>query len=552
MFNNEFFPTPKSIINKMLSSVDWQQVKTILEPSAGKGNILEAITEKEKYYLNSSNYGRDKIHYDIDCIEIDPNLQHILKGKCYRVVHNDFMTYNSMKQYDLIVMNPPFSNGDKHLLKALEMQSINGGGIICLLNAETLKNPYTNARKDLQRKLTEYKATVEFIQDGFTDAERKTAVEVAMIKVLIPEQKKQSFIYEHLQQEEQYKETEEEQQTYSIINNDFIKGIVNQYNLEVKAGLSLIKEYEAMKPLILSTFTKEGTKGSPIINLSFFNGMSSYNHEDAFSINGFIKRVRSKYWKALFDNQQFMGKLTSNLKYDYNKQIDNLSNYDFSLFNIYELKIDMSKKVVKGIEETILNLFEEFSNKHHYYDEMSSNIHLYNGWKTNKAWYINTKVIIPLAGFYDMQYSWGRYKPSDYKIIDKLTDIEKSLNYLDGGLTESKDIKTQLEQAEELEITKKIPLKYFTVTFYKKGTCHIEFTNLELLKKFNIFGSQKKGWLPPSYGKSDYKNMTPEEKEVVNEFEGQEEYRKTMLNKNYYIFNSNSLAMLEDKEELTA
>ena len=29
-------------------------------------------------------------------------------------------------------------------------------------------------------------------------------------------------------------------------------------------------------------------------------------------------------------------------------------------------------------------------------------------------------------------------------------------------------------------------LKNIDVTFYKKGTCHIEFTNLELLKRFNI------------------------------------------------------------------
>ena len=35
-------------------------------------------------------------------------------------------------------MNPPFSNGDKHLLKALKMQE-KGGAIICLLNAETIR-----------------------------------------------------------------------------------------------------------------------------------------------------------------------------------------------------------------------------------------------------------------------------------------------------------------------------------------------------------------------------------------------------------------------------
>jgi len=37
-----------------------------------------------------------------------------------------------MKEYSLIILNPPFSNGCKHLLKALEMQQRNGGAVVCL------------------------------------------------------------------------------------------------------------------------------------------------------------------------------------------------------------------------------------------------------------------------------------------------------------------------------------------------------------------------------------------------------------------------------------
>lgn len=103
-----------------------------------------------------------------------------------------------MKEYDLIVMNPPFSNGCKHLLKALEMQKRNGGAVICLLNAETLKNPCTNDRQDLQRKLAEYNAKIEYMQDAFLDAERKTAVEIALVKVQLPEVHRESFILEGL------------------------------------------------------------------------------------------------------------------------------------------------------------------------------------------------------------------------------------------------------------------------------------------------------------------------------------------------------------------
>ena len=176
MLPKDYYPTPQNIIDKMLCDLDFTMVKSILEPSAGKGDIVEVLKKKEEI----RSYGHNKYQFDIDCIEIDQNLQHILKGKNFRVVHNDFLTYSTMKEYDLIIMNPPFSNGCKHLLKALEMQQRNGGAVVCLLNAETLKNLCSNDRLDLHRKLAEYNAKVEYIQDAFLDAERKTRLKLRL------------------------------------------------------------------------------------------------------------------------------------------------------------------------------------------------------------------------------------------------------------------------------------------------------------------------------------------------------------------------------------
>lgn len=542
--NKDFYPTPEAIINKMLCDIDFRMIQSILEPSAGSGNIVETIKKKEKFHSTTYN----KISYDIDCIEADANLQHILKEKNFRVVYNDFLTYDTMKEYDLVVMNPPFSNGCKHLLKALEMQQRNGGAVVCLLNAETLKNPCTNDRQYLQRKLTEYNAKVEFIQDAFMDAERKTAVEIALIKVKLPDVQRDSFILDGLRKAQEQREVEEND-SYYLVEGDFFKAIVNQYKMEVEAGIKLIKEYYAMKPFILSEFGKDKETGETvqqggcILQMDIIGNRDKYNNK--LSINEYIREVRGKYWNALFENKKFIGQLTNNLQRDFYNKVEELKDYDFSLYNIYQLKIDMQKKVVKGIEDTIMELFEEFSNKYHWYDETSGNIHYYNGWKTNKAWIINKKVIIPLNA-YDTYYT-DRFRPTRYDIVRKLQDIEKCFNYLDGGLTEAVDLEESLKFAEEYGETKNIQLKYFTVTFYKKGTCHIVFNDDELLKKFNIFGSQHKGWLPPSYGKKSYKDMTAEEKAVVNEFEGEKGYSKVMSNRKYYLFDGNNLNLLEDK-----
>ena len=541
--NRDYYPTPGKLIDKMLSGIDFDKIETILEPSAGNGNIVDALRQKEEIHNKYHRYEEYKI--DIDCIEVDPNLQHILKGKEYRVVHNDFLTYDTMKEYSLIIMNPPFSNGCKHLLKALEMQSRTGGAVICLLNAETIRNAYTNERLDLQRKLTEYNAEIEFIQDAFLeDAERKTNVEIALIKVYIPKVQKESFIWNGLkksQKEREYVATESTQ----LIDSDLFKAIVNQYQLEVEAGTKLIKEYFAMQPFILSEFGKNEETGETIQKGNCILSLKVGNKE--LSVNQYIREVRGKYWKALFQNPKFIGQLTNKLQSEFYHKINELCDYDFSLYNIYQLKIDIQKKVASGIEDTILKLFDEFSNKYHYYDEMSKNIHYYNGWKTNKAWIINKKVIIPLNGYRDLQFSWGGFRPTYYDTVKKLQDIEKCFNYLDGGLTEAVDLEKSLKFAEEYGETKNIQLKYFTITFYKKGTCHIVFNNEELLKKFNIFGSQRKGWLPPSYGKKSYKDMTAEEKAVVNEFEGEKEYNKVLENTGYYLFDGNNLNLLEEK-----
>ena len=87
--NSDFYPTPKNLIDKMLDGLEWKMIHTILEPSAGKGNIVEALREKQKF----NNKWYTTIKLDIDCIESDENLRAVLKEKNIRVVHDDFRLF---------------------------------------------------------------------------------------------------------------------------------------------------------------------------------------------------------------------------------------------------------------------------------------------------------------------------------------------------------------------------------------------------------------------------------------------------------------------------
>lgn len=177
--------------------------------------------------------------------------------------------------------------------------------------------------------------------------------------------------------------------------------------------------------------------------------------------------------------------------------------------------------------------------------EITSNAYLSLCWKTNKSWIINKKVILPFM------YAWDNifkeYRPDDYRITGKLADIEKALNYLSGNYSAGINSLNSLQWAKKTGQTKNIHLKYFNVTFYKKGTMHIEFTNEELLKKLNIFGSQQKKWLPPAYGKKAYEEMDAEERSVVDEFEGKDSYADTLAKADYFIYDPKTMPLLEQE-----
>lgn len=522
----EFFPTPIGLLEKITDGLDWRLVNSVLEPSAGKGDMARYVMERHEEVTQ-----RDDL--DLDCVEIDSELQNVLTGSGFRVVHDDFMTFHTFKKYDLIIMNPPFGAGAAHLMKALDIQK-DGGGVICVLKAETVRNPYTNEGKSLARRLTKLGADIRYMRGEFLSSERPTGVEIAVIKVFVPKRESESFIYDGLKKK--YYPEGCRQGIFELAPGEFEDAIITMYNLEVESGISLIREYEAMRPHMLNDLCENAIYKKPILTMEIGKREPS--------VNDYVREVRMKYWNAVFRNPRYTGRMTSNLSRQYFERVEELADYDFSLYNIRRVREDMNRKLIKGIEDCVMGLFDELSRQYAYVDGMQNNIHYYNGWKTNKAWYINKKVILPFMNAYNR---WnGRFDPS-YNARVKLLDMEKALDYLDCGRTEGCDLSLCLKRAQESGQTRKIRLKYFLVSFYKKGTCHIEFMDEELLKKFNIFGCQRKKWLPPGYGKKTYQEMEPEERAVIDDFEGRESYGETVSNAPYYIYGTEeSFSMIED------
>lgn len=259
--------------------------------------------------------------------------------------------------------------------------------------------------------------------------------------------------------------------------------------------------------------------------------------------NAFLYNLRLRYWKKLFDAREFTDRLTSNVQSQLHSRINEFSGYDFSLYNIYQLYIDLGTNLIDNIKETIVKLFDDFTARHSW-AEYSSNVLHYNGWKTNDAFKINSKVIIPMHGSMNYWRSDGSFS-FGYNVPGKLRDIEKTFDYLAGTTaTDHDDLNAVLKDAEQSGKRRNVRFKHFSASFFKKGTCHLVFHNPALVKKLNIFAGQQKKWLPPGYGSTSYSEMNAQEKAVIKSFEGEKEYSKTIENRQFYLFHANDFLQL--------
>lgn len=522
-----FYPTPEALSDKLLMGIDWRFVQSVLEPSAGKGDLAKAIVK----HLHNNRYWhgmKDAVDAvkacDIDCIEIDPVLRQTLEGQGFRVVHDNFLGYETQKRYDLIVMNPPFDQGDRHLLKALSLVE-RGGMVRCILNAETIRNPFSSSRQTLLNRLTDLGAKIEYVAGGFSKAERRTDVDVALVSVDVPRVMLDSTIMDDMRKAPTYKAQVIPEAYGEIVRYNAIDEWVNRYNFEVACGLRLMEEYAALCRCMPEA-TGMGDGNILTLTVHIHGGK-----DHAASANEYIRQVRGKYWRAIFQQKTFTDKLTYNLLQELQDNVSELMDYEFSAYNILTLLVKMNRKVVGGIEQTIMKLFDDWTGKYHWSDT-TSNRHYYDGWKTNDCFRVGKKVIVPFYGSHD---DWSK-KFRAFNVLRKFQDIEKVFDFLDSGRTGWEGtVEEAFKRAEEAENAKNIDTKYFTVTFFKKGTAHFVFKDDALLEKFNLFASRQKGWLPPNYGKKRYKDMTPEEQHVVDSFQGEEQYERVMADAVYYL-----------------
>jgi predicted RNA methylase len=501
-----FYPTPKHLIAKMVSKIQNKDARTFLDPSAGKGDIIDFLHDVYRYRTDR-----------IDAIEIDETLQATLRGKSINVIDSDFLTFSGADKFDVILMNPPFDTGDKHLLKAIDIMYC--GEIVCLLNAETLRNLYTNRRKLLVKELDRLNANIEYINGAFLDAERKTAVDIALVYIRVENQVEDDLFagVDNTTFDAQKKiTTDNEIQTQNKIQN-----MVDDFNRVIKVGTETLVNYY-----------KNYNHISKYIKLANQDGKADSNYTVADEtltnimqkkLNQFLRDVRKSYWTDVLDLKDVKSRLTSKKSDLFHHQLQKHAYMDFTEHNIRQFIINLIGGYEQTLIDAVVKLFDDFTIEYAWDKDLhNNNVHYFNGWKTNKAFFINQKVILPWYRCWDTLFKKWQI---DYKDAQKLHDIDLVMSYFDAK-NDYYSITDSLKYAFELGQNKKILSTYFEISVFKKGTIHLIFRDEDVLRRFNIVACKGKNWLPQDYGHKSFEQLSYEEQEIVKSFEDKKTYNE--------------------------
>jgi hypothetical protein len=245
-------------------------------------------------------------------------------------------------------------------------------------------------------------------------------------------------------------------------------------------------------------------------------------------VNNLLVTVRNDFWRRTLKLGAVSSRLTASKQREFEHQLTDRCHMDFTEANIYQF----IQNIIGGYEATLIAAVLETFDKmtmHGYRDDRpyEDNIHYFDGWKTNSAFKVGKKVILPYWGaFWDEKWKhWGL----NYETARALSDFDKVCSYFDDGKNYF-GISQALEQAlgrhtrDGSAQTKDIDSTYFKITVFKKNTIHLTFKDDDILRRFNVVACRGKGWLPDDYGNKNYTDLNPEEKTTADSFDGKKTY----------------------------
>ncbi|WP_347990055.1 DUF4942 domain-containing protein [Methylomonas sp. AM2-LC] len=513
----QYYPTPEALSAMAWAKFQNKNIVRLLEPSAGDGHLLKCRTDSDH------RFSRKII---IDCCEIDINKHATLKSQGFNVVGIDFMQFKSGACYDAILMNPPFMSGCSHILKAWEI--LFEGEIVGIINAETLKNPYTRERKHLA-KLIERHGSVEYLSGMFSvpDVERKTKVDIALIWL----NKKSNFeneilgnILDNLRKDQASSEDlagDYQETNYLVLPESFVENSVLMFEAALEATRrSIIAEARARKySLMMGKTMEEFNGGTELEKSHLINNSTECSVEWVKeTLQNRYSTLKNKAWTSILKSTKVSSKLSSKAQDRLESDFETIKHLEFTVQNIMGFLQGILDRQGDIQISMVCDVFDLISRYH------SDNNVWFKGWKSNtKHRTLGMKIkssrfIIPGNGV-DSYHS-----QMPYKTMQMFRDIDKVFALLDGKVEPELSLESVAHsQFKNLKSSERVSGTYFDIRLYPKaGTIHFFIKNKKLIERMNRMVGNHRQWLPPAdtYASEDF----------WKQYEGAEKFNTDFVN----------------------
>jgi predicted RNA methylase len=485
----QFYRTPPALAHRLWRLFKNRDFELVLDACAGDGALAKA-----------KPYSREK---NLHCVEIDVRHHEVLRAEGFDVVGLDFLEYSGA-MYSHIVLNPPFSEGAKHVLRAWDL--LWDGEIAAIINAETVRNPCTREREQLVR-LIEKHGRVEFVRDAFmdVDATRKTEVEVALVH-LVKEADTENDIVGDLigklrADEEMGSQGEDFQEAQQLaLRGNEIANLVRSFDAAVVAMReSVLSRARAAYFAGLLGDTMARRRGD-------LNGQPEAHGKAGSAQKEFVcKTLNSEYaelkdraWASVLHSAEVLGRLSSAGQKSVESQFATIKKLAFTESNVRGFLVGLCENQGQIQLEMACAVFDEITKYH------SDNTVHYKGWKSNDVhrtcgWRIRTtRFVLPY-----FKASWGG--GLDYSCMQKLADFDKVFAMLDGKTSPPYSlVHACQENASALSRAERVQSSYFDVRYYKGvGTMHFFARRKDLVDRLNRIVGRHREWLPPERAKVD-------------------------------------------------
>jgi hypothetical protein len=512
----QYYPTPKALGERLWRKFKDKDMVRVLEPSAGTGELAMANPFTDRYRHN---------HIQIDCCEIDITKHATLRANGLTVVGTDFLEMTSGAIYSQIILNPPFADGVKHVIKAFEL--LWDGEVAACINAESIRNPYTQERQHLV-KLIERFGSVEIVSGAFAvdEAQVKSNVDVALVYLRKEADVETEIVGDLLKNLKRDAQTAAglghgfKEQNEVALPNTVIENSVLAFTAAVQAMRESVfsqaraNQYASLLGGTMAERCGEAPVDKRETSVAFVKA----------EVNKAYKVLKDRAWSNILRSSNVTSRLSSAAQKRIESEFQEIAQLDFTTTNIYAFLLGLIESQGAIQIGMVLDVFDAIVKYH-----TSENAVFYRGWKSNDRHRTtgmrlkSTRFVLPghQTSSWEKSLNWNsRQLLGDFDKVFALLDGKTTPDY---GLAQACD-----EHMTKLRHGARISSDYLDVRYYPgAGTLHFFPRSKVLMDRLNRIVGQKRQWLPHDHEpvsagfKQQYEKAEQFDKELRDELRKQ-------------------------------